>query len=58
MSPGSYLTDRPALLFSPAVPVWLVTTVIYVGIAVICFGLTAVQVRRAGERLLRSDAAV
>jgi ABC-type transport system involved in multi-copper enzyme maturation permease subunit len=51
IAPDTYLSERPPLLFGSAVPVWLITTLLYFIIAVACFALTAGYVARAGKRL-------
>ena len=51
IAPDTYLAERPPLLLGAAVPVWLITSILYAVIAVACFALTAGFVARAGRRL-------
>jgi ABC-type transport system involved in multi-copper enzyme maturation permease subunit len=51
MDPVAYRADRPPLLFGPAVPVWLVSSLLYASMAIVCFVLSAGLIARAGRRL-------
>jgi ABC-type transport system involved in multi-copper enzyme maturation permease subunit len=48
---ASFTAQHPAFLFENVVPNWVVTTIIYLGIAALCFVLTLFRIRQADVRL-------
>ncbi|MGV3721442.1 MAG: ABC transporter permease [Actinomycetota bacterium] len=51
ISPASFEVNRPPLALGMAVPMWIVTSLFYLTVAVLCFVLTTAQVAKVGERL-------
>lgn len=52
-NPVSFWTNHPAMAFGSGVPIWLVTTAIYLIVGAVCFALTAMRVQQQGLQLQR-----
>lgn len=46
-----FLSDQPALAFGPSVPIWVVTSSVYLLVAACCFLVTTVRVYQQGKML-------
>jgi len=55
--PAIYRTSAPALIFDKLLPVWVVTSAIYLGLGAFCFFLTLLRIRSADRRLQEEMAA-
>lgn len=56
-NPSTFLANRPPLVFGPGVPVWFVTSVLYLGLGALCFLLTAARIHKVGNHLQQQMAA-
>ncbi len=50
-NPSNHFANRPALLFGDAVPIWLVTSVLYLALGALCLVITAARIHKVGSEI-------